>query len=385
MTTPAHEAILDAAKFDLFIKNDGAFLGSLLCNVETVWDEKIPTAQTDGLTLAINPTWFMSIPEDTRPTILRHELWHIAHLHPLRGEGLQHKRFNMAADFVINLMLHKEGNSFKGVSPLLDPMWDGYTTEEVYAALPEDPPSGGGGGGGSAPGQQRGCWSNNPDDQDLIAPGPDTDPEEIVQAVHAAVIAQQKTGYSSQHVEAISEMIKKRNEAKIPWNDVLQDFCQEKARAGLDYTRRNRRYAHVILPARGKRGRLTTLFFFMDVSGSVTKNMAEQFLAEISYIWNVLRPKEMHIVQFDTRIQKIDIWREGQSFAEIKIVGRGGTSLNPVADYIEKHKPTGAVIMTDLDCPQMRMVKGVPILWLCINNPHKTVQQGRIVHIEVPY
>ena len=236
------------------------------------------------------------------------------------------------------------------------------------------------------PGQsQQGCWSNNPDDQDLHAPDPEDDPEEIVQAVHAAVIAQQRTGYSSANVEAISEIIKKLNESKVNWNEVLQNFCQEKARAGLDYSRRNRRYSHVILPARGKRGRLTTLFFFMDVSGSVTKNMAQQFMAEITYIWTVLRPKELHIVQFDTRIHKIVIWREGQQHAEIKIVGRGGTSLNPVAEYIRKHKPTGSVIMSDLECPPMEIIPGAPILWLCINNPTETVQQGRIVHIEVPY
>jgi predicted metal-dependent peptidase len=387
MTTHQHNQALDSAKFEVFLhKGEGAFLGSLMCSMDINWNSKIPTACTDGLTMEINPDWFMSLPEMTRPTIIMHELRHVGYLHILRMQGLNHKKFNFAADYVINLQLKDEGYSFDGSSPLLDSQYRNMSAEEVYDLLPEpqaDPSGGGGQQAGPKAGAQRGCWSDDPGDTDIEVPEDSAQIEEVVQAVHAAAMAQQRTGYSSKEVEAISEMIRKRNQPVVNWKAELHDFAQDKARAGLNYAKRNRRYQHVILPARGKRGRLMEMDFFFDVSGSVTQAMVEQMIAEIGYIHGVLKPKALNLIQFDTSIRDVQTFRAGGNIDEIKIHGRGGTSLECVAKRLEKHTPAGAVIMTDLDCPPMRHVDGVPILWLCINNPGKTVNQGRLIHITV--
>lgn len=372
MPTTQHTAAMDKVKFDIFDKNNGAFLFSLMCNLEIEWSKKIPTACTDGKTIKFNPDWFMTLPESTRATVMLHELWHVGFLHILRGQGMKPMKFNRAADYAINLMLKDEGCSFDGTKPLLDEKWRGYAAEEIYDLLSDEDGSGGGG-----------CWSGDPADMDME---PNDDPlevEEVVQIVQAAVIAQQRSGSSSAEIEAISEMIKKRNTPKVNWKAVTIDFCQDKARAGLDYKRRNRRYSHVCLPARGKRGRLTELDFFFDVSGSVSKAMVEQMISEIVYIHGVLKPKKLNLIQFDTRIRKVQTFEQGKPIDDIEIVGRGGTSLGPVADYLEKSRPSGAVIMTDLECSPMRVLKGIPILWICLNNPRATVNQGKLIHINV--
>lgn len=390
MTTHQHDQALDSAKFEIFLhKGEGAFLGSLMCSMDINWNAKIMTACTDGLTMDINPNWFMALPELTRATILMHELRHVGYLHILRMQGLNHKKFNFAADYVINQQLKDEGYSFEGSSPLLDSQYRNMSAEEVYDLLPDPPPDGGGGGGGNAPGRgpkagaQQGCWSDDPDDTDIQQPDDPAQIEDVVQAVHAAAMAQQRTGYSSAEVEAISEMIRKRNQPKVNWKEELQNWAQDKARAGLNYAKRNRRYNHVILPARGKRGRLMELDFFFDVSGSVSQPMVEQMISEICYIHGVLKPKKLNLIQFDTSIRRVQTFTDGTPINEIEIHGRGGTSLECVAKHLEKHKPAGAVIMTDLDCPPMRAIDGVPILWLCLNNPTRTVQQGKLIHITV--
>jgi predicted metal-dependent peptidase len=380
MITPQHTAALDSAKFEIFLHpGEGAFLGSLMCSMDIDWNSKIPTARTDGLSMEINPVWFMALPEMTRATILMHELRHIGYLHILRMEGKDHRKFNRAADYVINLQLKDENYSFDGASPLLDSQYRNMTAEEVYDILPDAPiqPSPGG------PSPQAGCWSNDPADGDMEAPDDPAKMEDVIQAVHMAVMAQQRTGHSSKEVDAISEMIRKRNQPKVNWKAELQDFAQDKARAGLNYAKRNRRYNHVILPARGKRGRLMELDFYFDVSGSVSQAMVEQMIAEIAYIHGVLKPKKLNLIQFDTSIRRVQSFTDGTPINEIDIHGRGGTSLEPVARRLETNRPAGAVIMTDLDCPMMRIVENVPILWLCINNPTMTVQQGKLIHIEV--
>lgn len=374
MTTLQLETLLDSAKFEIFLhRGEGAFLGSLMCGMDILWNKEIPTACTDGLKMEINPDWFESIPELTRPTILMHELRHIGYLHPLRAQGLHHKKFNFAADYAINIQLKDEGYSFDGVEPLLDPAFRNMSAEEIYDLLPDPPPEGKG----------KGCWSDNPDDQDMIQPEDPAQLEELIQAVHAAAMAQERTGYSSKEVTAISAMIRKRNQPVVNWKAELQDFAQDKAKTGLNYTKRNRRYRDVILPARGKRGRLLELDFFFDVSGSVTDAMEEQMLAEINFIHGVLKPKALNLIQFDTHIQRVQTFKAGASLNEIEIIGRGGTHLECVAEYLKKSRPAGAVVMTDLDCPVMSIVENVPILWLCINNPTATVNQGRLIHIQV--
>ena len=391
MTTLQHNQALDSAKFEIFLHpGEGAFLGSLMCSMDINWSKKIPTACTDGLFMEINPDWFMSLPEMTRPTIIMHELRHVGYLHILRMQGKNHKKFNFAADYVINIQLKDEGYSFDGASPLLDDRFRNMTAEEVYDLLPAPPPPAGQGGAGapspSGPGnkpQQQGCWSNDPNDGDMIAPEDPAQIEEVVQAVHAAAMAQQRTGYSSKEVDAISEMIRKRNQPLVNWKAELQDFAQDKAKSGLNYTKRNRRYQHVILPARGKRGRLMELDFFFDVSGSVSDAMVEQMIAEISHIHGFLKPKALNLIQFDTSIRRIQTFTQGAPINEIEIHGRGGTNLTPVAQLLKKRKPAGAIIMTDLDCPIMEVVDGIPILWLCINNPNAVVQQGKLIHITV--
>ena len=338
MTTPQHNAALDNAKFEIFAhKGEGAFLGSLMCSMDIDWSSKIPTACTDGLSMQINPDWYLKLPEMTRATVLMHELRHVGYLHPLRAQGLNHEKFNRAADYAINIQLRDEGYSFDGSSPLLDPAFRGMSAEEIYDILPDPPSHGGGGQAGGPPSsgksqgqQQAGCWSNDPNDNDLVQPDDPAKIEDQIAAVHAAAMAQERTGYSSKEVEAITEMIRKRNQPKVNWKEELRDFAQDKAKAGLNYAKRNRRYNHVILPARGKRGRLMELDFYFDVSGSVSDGMIEQMIAEISFIHGVLKPKALNLIQFDTSIRRVQTFTQGSSLDQIEVHGRlwrGGRRL----------------------------------------------------------
>ena len=75
--------IIDKAKIGVMM--DGSvFLSTILFSLKQSWDETIPTATTDGLTLLINPTWFTSITEKERVGLLCHEAYHVAFNHMLR-------------------------------------------------------------------------------------------------------------------------------------------------------------------------------------------------------------------------------------------------------------------------------------------------------------
>ena len=69
------------------------------------------------------------------------------------------------------------------------------------------------------------------------------------------------------------------------------------------------------------------------------------------------------LVQFDTRIQRVDIFTSTQKFTNIHVVAGGGTSYTEVYDYILKEKPTASVIFTDLCCTPMQEVNS-PVIWV---------------------
>jgi len=90
----------------------------------------------------------------------------------------------------------------------------------------------------------------------------------------------------------------------------------------------------------------------------------------------------MTVVQFDTKIQKIDEFKEGDTFNEIKIVGRGGTDLRCVREHIMEIKPTAAIIFSDLECPPMRKLDhDIPVIWIVVGNKEAEVNFGQMIHI----
>lgn len=87
---------LDRTKAEVFIGSNAAFFGSLLCSLDFVWDNSIPTACTNDKQIMWNSDWFRTLEPKTRVTILVHELWHTARLHMVRRAGRNPKVWNQA-------------------------------------------------------------------------------------------------------------------------------------------------------------------------------------------------------------------------------------------------------------------------------------------------
>lgn len=130
--------------------------------------------------------------------------------------------------------------------------------------------------------------------------------------------------------------------------------------------------------------RLEHLCYYMDVSGSITTEDVIRFNSEIKYIKDTFNPEKLTLVQFDTEITNETVIEEFDEFNALNIIGRGGTSLVPVKEHIEKHKPTAAIIFSDLECyPMDKLSEDIPVIWVVINNKHAKVNFGTKVHINV--
>jgi predicted metal-dependent peptidase len=114
------------------------FLGSLILFAETVATDTIPTAATNGRQILINPQFFERLPLDQQEAVLLHEVLHAALLHVSRGTGRDPKRWNIAADIVVNGILTREGFVLPKDSVQARAL-ERFSVEEVYDQLESSP------------------------------------------------------------------------------------------------------------------------------------------------------------------------------------------------------------------------------------------------------
>lgn len=358
---------LDRVQGQVFIGKAAAFLGSLMGGSEVIWTKDIPTACTNGINIWWNPDFFKASSLNLNKAVLVHELWHIARLHCIRQGSRDGDMWNIACDYVQNADMIEDGFVFEGFKPLYDKQYKGMAEEDVYDLLQQNPPP-----------------PMPPGLKDIqMSPPSDEERQVILNKVITAVQAANMAGDAGSVPGNVQETINKFLTPIVPWQKLLQDFFQDLQETKYTWARPNRRYTDIYLPSREEdEGRLQHLIYYCDVSGSISSADALRFNSELKYVFDTFKPKRVTAVQFDTRIQKIDEWNEDDVFDEVKIVGRGGTSLECVRQHIEENKPTAAVIFSDLYCSQMGPVpKDIPVIWVVVNNAGAEVPFGKKIHI----
>jgi predicted metal-dependent peptidase len=376
---------LDRTKSHVFRDKNAGFLGALMCYLNFMWLEDIPTAATDGVNFFWNPIWFLSLEPDTRKTVLMHELWHVAYIHIIRKGNRDHLIWNYACDIVINNMLENEGYSFKGVEGCWkDQSYGEQPAEQIYDQLIQkqiNPPcSNPFGSTGKATYDPNGPPQPQGDMHQPSAGEQQQVINNVVQAAHSARMSGQAgsiPGEVETHLKTFLATI-------IPWETLLHKFFQDLLEHDFSWQVRDRRYSDIYMPGEIEdEGRLEHLIYYLDVSGSVTDAQVIRFNSEVKFIKETYHPKKLTLVQFDTRITWQRTFLEEDPFNEIVIVGRGGTDLTPVRAHMIEHRPTAAIIFSDLYCAEMQPLPvPVPTIWVAIANRSATVPFGDIIHIK---
>lgn len=366
---------MDRVKTKIFLGTMSAFYGSLLCSLDFIWSRDVPTAATDGLRLWWNPDWFEALPFDTCGSVLRHELDHVARLHNIRRGNRDPQGWNYACDYRINNDLSNDGFKFTGTKPLIDKTFDVngvlLSEEEIYDIIM---------GHSQLP---SGTWEDG-DGGDIVEVETLSveDKARSISVVAGAISSAKSAGQDCPG--DIRKIMDQFLNPVVAWEIELMKFFTDQL--DVDYTMRrpNRRHHDIYLPSLMDEddGRLESLLYFQDVSGSITDADSQRFNSELKYVWETLRPKKVTIAQFSTEITKVDTLIEEDRFDWIETVGGGGTSLRPVREMILKEKPTAAVIFSDLECSVMDC-SGIecPLIWVTIRNRGAKVQKGKIIHI----
>jgi len=363
-----HHHALSKAKIQLMARPDSAFFTTVCFSLKHVWDETIPTAATDGKKICFNPKFFMSLTVEEQIFLLLHESMHVAYLHMVRLQTRNHRKWNIAADYVINAQLIERGFKMPSMG-LYDAQYAGMSTEQVYILLPENP--------------QQQC------DMDL-QPGNGTPGSEealtqdvqdiLVRASIQSKMSGDKPGTIPGDIQIFLDRLLN---PKLPWNRILQKYLSAFCKSDYSFRKPNRRFfPKYHLPSlHGEK--LMNLTVAVDTSGSVSDHDFHVFVTEVAAIFRMMKPEEITLLQFDTAIKSVDKIKGIPDLMRCKFTGRGGTQINPVLEWANENKPQLLLVFSDGEFRFYDTVTKSQTLWIIHNDPSWKAPFGTAIHYTV--
>ena len=394
---------LGAARTRLILERP--FIGALVMHLplrpaDPSWCE---TVATDARALYFNPGYIASLSFAQTQFVLAHEAMHCALAHFARRRHRLRRRWDIACDHAVNLLLADEG-LHPPPGALADPQFKGLSAEEIYPLIPpevrartldrhlfdETAPGLPGTGMGAPAGVARrrrddlaegeaapndSSWDDAGDERPLrdavemprsSVPEPLAD-EELARRwqarlASAAQQARQAGRLSESWVRLIDGLI----QPQIPWRFVLARYLMSIARDDYSFQRPPRREGTALLP------RLTSavadLCVVLDTSGSIADEELRQFVTEVDALKGQVRARvTLHACdeQLDARGPwAFEPW-EPIALPE-RMSGGGGTSFLPVFRRLaaERVRPDLLIYFTDAagDFPQQ--APDYPVVWL---------------------
>lgn len=150
-------------------------------------------------------------------------------------------------------------------------------------------------------------------------------------------------------------------QAIVPWQSVFKMFVANAVENILSYTikRRSRRFHS--RPGTKKED-LLNLAIGIDSSGSVSIEQLNMVFNELYWIHKA--GAKITIFECDTQIT-----REPYSFEKFdkKVMGRGGTDLEPVLKRVSEERYDALIYFTDFDAPVISKKYNIPVLWILSN------------------
>lgn len=355
------EQALVRAKIALMTKEDSAFFSTIVFSLNTHFNEELPTVWTDGLSIGINPNFFMSLTQEERVFLLVHEAMHVAYLHMDRLQERNQKKWNIATDYVINHQLISRGFKMpKGC--LHNPNYANMTSEEVYKKLKEEK-------------------NSSYKEFDYLKAPPKDIQEEVreilIRAAMQSKAANDAVGTIPGDLEIFIESLLK---PQLPWQTILQRFLNKVKKTDYTFKSPSKRFfPKYYLPSLKNQASMD-LSIAIDTSGSVSDEEFHFFISEVAGILKQINPEKISIIQFDTKIHSVAIVKNIRELEKLKFKGRGGTNIREVIDWANNNKPDVMLVFSDGYFAKPNQKTKVPWVWLIHDNKKFNPEFGKAIY-----
>jgi predicted metal-dependent peptidase len=347
------------------------FFGILALRLELIPTDEVDVMATNGCAIFYNPSVIRSLPQPQVLGVVAHEILHCAFQHMFRRRHRNMDRWNRATDYVINDILLKEAFSLPK-ERLYNSKYNNMPAEEVYEKLPPKPPDDGPGGAGSG-------WNFGASTDPTLP-----DPTGKTQSASASKALSKDWEIATKQASTIAKsqgklpgnlesLVEELLQPQIPWRNQLWGFFQRRKPDRITWSRPNRRLIAQGIYMPSKRFVPTgDIVIANDTSCSVSEDELRVYGSEVSEIHKMLKPDKMWILDIDTKIHRIQELGPYDK-VELKYYGRGGTSFNPLFDWIKKNNinPDAVVYLTDGYATFPKVAPPYPVLWAITNHDVK--------------
>jgi predicted metal-dependent peptidase len=396
---------LGAARTRLILEKP--FIGALVMHLPLVpadpaWCD---TIATDARAFYFNPGYIAGLDFAQTQFVLAHEAMHCALAHFARRSHRSQRRWDIAADYAVNLLLIDDGLK-PPPGALVNAEFRGLSAEEIYPLIPPDPadrtldrhlfdepvsPQGG-------------CTNPVGADRHAKAPGETAETDTVTpQRVpdeswddagnearsHAGTATPRALGtrerdelahqwqgrvaaaaQQARHAGRIGESWLRTIDAllqpRLPWRQLLARYMMSLARDDYSFQRVSRRDGDALLPrlASGE----VDLCIVLDTSGSIGSEELAQFAAEIDALKGQIRAR-VTLHACDERLDARGPWIY-QAWEPLvvpeRISGGGGTSFVPAFEWITAARlhPDLMLYFTDADGEFPASAPDYPVIWL---------------------
>ena len=317
--------------------------------------DHVPTMATDGYHIFVNPSFCDELTEPEIMGVLAHEVMHclLGHI-DRRGDRVQ-SIWNKAIDHATNLFLlqmefqlPKEG--------LFDRKFLGMTAEEIYEEICNEIKS--------KPKEEQGdSFDEHVDENHIISrlySGDKPSPSDL-KRLRKQLVEETRSAMAEKGIGKIAGMFDDELNMSVsddvPWQHLLARFF-----TGLrknDYRtfpfNKKHLWRKIYLPSIGAPGP-EHIVVAIDTSGSMGADELSKILGELNQLKSTAECR-MTLIQCDAEIQDIKEYNSWEiadiDFDNYGFRGRGGTTFEPVFDWIEKEvlnlgqRPDALFYLTD--------------------------------------
>ena len=327
---------LAKAKTSLILEHP--FVGAIALGMPHTYQEGIGTACTNGKRVLYDPKFVSDLTDDQLKFLVAHECMHPMLEHNFRRQSRDPKRWNMAADYVINQLLTDEGiGKFIEGGCLNKALYDAGNgvSEHIYTLLPE-------GGDGDGSGDMGGTGQDLEDGEGTAQDQAQQSAEWRVKVAQAAQAAKMMGKLSVGMARLVDAILN----PTVDWRDVLQRFVTKHKTDERSFSRPNRRFLSQGLYMPSRSGEVMgPMAFLVDCSGSVDDRQLAQMAAEMRTVHEDLRPEKLHVVYFDSEVSHYECYGPDDSL-DIRFHGGGGTDVRAAFDYLEAEGHADDVVCT---------------------------------------
>ncbi|MBU0721346.1 hypothetical protein KJ877_08385 [bacterium] len=363
------EKLLEKAKSQLTIKHP--YFGMLASRLKHEGSEKVGAYASNGVRFLYNPDFMSRRTLDEVMFILTNCVMHHVLSHQQRRLNRQGSLWQLATDYAINNLLHKNGLNIPQGANYNEEFEDMFA-EEIYELLKNEyfadlddafndnatPNENLVPNAGDENAQDEKAFSNIEDIENEL------DPKTESEWDYAASVSQELAQRKSAMPSGLERLAKKMTANDIDWKFELYNAINRHMRNNYAFMPPNKKhlYRGFVLPSLASD--TLSLCVAVDTSGSIDDALLGAFMAEFKTIMQNFPSVKIELIIADAKVHGHYTFVGGEKM-DFPLKGGGGTDYRPVFEYIDANLPMNTMLLyfTDGDGWFPKYPPSYEVLW----------------------